>query len=143
MNREEVISQIRKYKNRRLKTRLANYGSLTSVFLTLSIFSSGLSSSALVSFLIILPVPVYFLLQGYKLNKKSKAVHAHLKNLTKTISPTQLKFSLRAFLTQPNTAFRLTVILFFLVIFTTIARTKYPVEPQTQDQISYYVQSGK
>lgn len=143
MNSEEVVSQIKKYKNRRLKTRLANYGSLTSVFLTLSIFSSGLTYSSLISFLIILPVPIYFLVQGYKLNKKSKAVHAHLVNLTKTITPPQLKFSLRAFLTQPNMTFRLTIALFFLVVFTTIARTKYTVEAQTKDQISYFIQSGK
>lgn len=141
MNREEIVSQIKKYKNRRLKSRLANYGSLVSIFLTLSIFGSGISLSSFVSFLIILPLPLYFIRESLKWNRKAKAKQAQLDSLVEAITPVESKFSLASFLTQPNMTFRLTLILFFLVIFTTIARTRESSASLSQTQINYQIAS--
>lgn len=119
MEREEIGRQIAKFKARRLKARLANYGTFVSIFLTLSILSSGYHLSSLFSFLLMLPLPLYFALQSYKLYHKIKSTHQPL-----AIDHQPSKFSFREFLTQPNLAFRLSLILFFLVGFTTLARLR-------------------
>lgn len=143
MNREEILLQIKKYKNRRLKSRLAHYSAVTSIFLTLSIFGSGLSSSSLLSFIMILPLPLYFIRESIKLNRKSKAIHARLDSLVQTVRETDSKFSFRSFLTQPSMSFRLTLVMFLLVIFTTVARTRVASTSISHNQLDYQVVSQK
>lgn len=124
MDRSELESQIAKYKSRRLKTRLANYSTFISIFLALSTFSNGYHLSSLFSLLLLLPLLAYFALQSLKLTRKTQALKTRMVYLRQMISGlTPPKFSFRQFLTQPNLAFRLSCILFFLVLFTTLART--------------------
>jgi len=124
MNKDEIIQQINKYKARRLKSRLAHYSLLTSILLTLSVFASGISTTTLTALVLILPVPSYFALQSLKLSRKANLVKAKLENLKIQIDDLPNQFSFIKFLTQPNLAFRLTLILFFIVAFTSFARLR-------------------
>lgn len=129
MNKEEIARQIAKFKTRRLKSRLAGYGTFVSIFLTLSTLSGGLHLSTLFSLLLILPLPLYFVLQSLKFYKKNRDLKTRMESLNDLISGlTQPKFSLIKFISQPNLAFRLSLILFFLVVFTTFARL-HTLEP--------------
>lgn len=120
MNPEELAKQIRKFKSRQIKTRLAYYGTLLSLFLALSAFGRGATISSLISFLLILPLPLYFFLQSLKLYRKNKTRMIPLSGI---ISGLSSRFSFGKFISQPGFAFRLSLVLFFLVIFTTLART--------------------
>lgn len=127
MQPQELEIQIKKFKSRRLKTRLANYGTLVSIFLTLSIFADGFTPASLISFLLLLPLPLYFVLQSLKLGRKSRDLKTRMESLCDLISGlTPPKFSMRKFITQPSFAFRLSLILFFLVFFTTFSRLRTP-----------------
>ncbi len=127
MNKEEITRQIAKFKSRRLKTRLAHYSLLTSLLLTLSIFAGGFTQTSFTSFAFILPVPLYFGLQSFKLARKSRDLKTRMESLSDLISGlAQPKFSLVKFFTQPSLAFRLTLILFFLACFTSFARLRPP-----------------
>lgn len=132
-------NQIAKYKARKVKTRLAYYGTLISLFLTFSVFGRGITFSSLVSLLLILPLPAYFLLQSLKLTRKNRQFKTHLAKLESGIWQIEAKFSLGKFLSQPNFAFRLSLALLFLVLFTTLARTRQ-LDPNPA--ISYHLESG-
>jgi hypothetical protein len=121
------LNQIKKFKARRLKTKLAHYGTLISLFLTLSTLSNGYHLSSLFSLLITLPLPLYFVLQSLKLFHKMKSTH-----LPSTIYHLPSEFSFGTFLTQPNLAFRLSLALFFFVCLTTLARIRTPDSSLTQ-----------
>lgn len=105
-------------------SRLANYGTTVSIFLGLSIFAKGFTLSSLYSFLIFLPVITYFVLQTLKFAKKSRKIKLRLQELESTSFALHPTFSISKFFSQPSFAFRLTLILLFLVIFTTFARVK-------------------
>ena len=123
MNKEEIAKQINKFKARRLKTRLAHYSTLVSIFLTLSIFGRGVTESSLFAFLLVLPLPIYFILQSIKLAQKTRQLKTRMESLSDLISGlTQPQFSFGKFISQPSFAFRLSLILFFLISFTTLAR---------------------
>lgn len=124
MNRDEIALQIKKFKTRRVMSRLANYGTTVSIFLGLSIFAKGFTLSSLYSFLIFLPVITYFVLQTLKFAKKSRKIKLRLQELESTSFALHPTFSISKFFSQPSFAFRLTLILLFLVIFTTFARVK-------------------
>lgn len=124
MNRDEIALQINKFKARRIKSRLANYGTTVSIFLGLSIFAKGFTLSSLYSFLIFLPVITYFTLQTLKFAKKSRKIKQRLQELNSMTYALRPTFSFINFLSQPSFAFRLTLILLFLVIFTTFARVQ-------------------
>lgn len=124
MNRDEIALQIKKFKTRRVMSRLANYGTTVSIFLGLSIFAKGFTLSSLYSFLIFLPVIMYFVLQTLKFAKKSRKIKLRLQELESTSFALYPTFSISKFFSQPSFAFRLTLILLFLVIFTTFARVK-------------------
>ena len=124
MTREDIALQIKKYKSRRLKSRLAHYGTSTSIFLALSIFANGVTLSAFYSFALFAPVLAYFLLESYKFAKKSHKIKlrlSELESLTYSLSPT---FSITKFFSQQSFTFRLTLILFILVLFTSLARIR-------------------
>jgi hypothetical protein len=122
MNRDEILEQIKVFKARRIKTRLANYGTTVSLFLGLSIFADGLTLSSLYSFLIFLPVIIYFFSQSLKFAKKSRKLKLRLKELELSHYLLRPSFSLFKFVGQPNLAFRLSLALLFLILFTTLAR---------------------
>ncbi len=124
MNRDEIALQITKFKARRIKSRLANYGTTVSIFLGLSIFAKGFTLSSFYSFLIFLPVITYFILQTLKFAKKSRKIKLRLQELQSLNYEGWPTFSFINFLSQPSFAFRLSLILLFLVIFTTFARVK-------------------
>lgn len=128
MNKEEIARQIAKFKARRLKTKLAHYSLLTSLLLTLSIFASGITQASLTSFIVMLPIPLYFGMQSLKFARKSQLVKERLSTLESHIQTLESKFSLAKFITQPSLAFRLTLILFFLACFTSFARLR-PADP--------------
>lgn len=138
MERSELEAQIKKFKSRRLKARLANYGTFISIFLTLSTFARGFTSASLVSFLLIFPLPIYFGLQSIKLTRKSRAIKEHLSTLESSVSLLESKFSFGKFLSQPNLAFRLSCILFFVVLFTTFARLRLSAQTGTPDPTLSY-----
>ena len=137
MDKSELLTQIDKYKARRLKARLANYGTFVSIFLTLSIFAGGYQLSSLFSFLLILPLLLYFTLQSLRLARKSRTAKAHLSTLESNISLLESKFSFREFLTQPNFAFRLSLFLFLITIFTTFARLR---APEPSPAVTYHLE---
>lgn len=124
MNRDDIQAQISKYKSRRLKSRLANYATLVSLFLSLSIFSSGFTQSTFLSFMLFAPVLVYFCLQSNKYISKSRQIKLRLKELNSMTYDRWPTFSLINFLKQPSFAFRLSLVLLFLALFTTFARVK-------------------
>jgi hypothetical protein len=127
MQPQELELQIKKFKARRLKTKLAHYGTLISLFLAFSTLSNGYHLSSLFSLLITLPLPLYFALQSLKLARKSRDLKTRMESLGDLIyGLTHPKFSIRKFLTQPNLAFRLSLALFFLVFMTTLARIRTP-----------------
>ena len=126
MNPEELAQQIAKFKSRRHKTRLAYFCTLISLFLTFSSFASGITLYSLASFLLILPLPLYFTLQSYKLTRKSRSVQERLSTQESTCLAPDSPFSFTKFISQPSFAFRLSLLLFFLVFFTTLARTRTP-----------------
>lgn len=114
-----VDKQLEKFYARRTKLRLAIYCTLISFLLALSTLGSGFSLSSLISFLLILPLPLYFAMQSIKLYRKNRTRMVPLSGM---ISGLNSKFSLGEFLTQPSFAFRLSLILFFLISFTMAAR---------------------
>lgn len=125
MHKDDIARQIEKYKSRRRKTKLAHYSAFVSIFLLLSIFADGITARDFFPFLITLPLPLYFGFESLKLARKSKLLKQKLANVqTQLINSS--RFSLISFLTQPSLPFRLTLILFLLVIFTTFARTSHP-----------------
>jgi hypothetical protein len=140
MNPQEIKAQIVKFKARRLKARLANYSLFTSILLSLSIFTRGVNSSSLVSFLIILPLPLYFALQSLKLASKTRTLKERISTLESHITQLESRFSFIKFLTQPGFTFRLSLILFFLVCLTTFARVR---ATNTNPSISYNVSVNK
>lgn len=116
--------QIAKFKSRRGRARLARYSAIVSLLLLFSTLASGISPTSLTTFALVLPVPVYFCLQSLKLYRKNKI---QMEPLTSgLISGLPTKFSFGKFLTQPSFAFRLSLILFFLIFFTTLARSRPP-----------------
>lgn len=136
MNKADLVAQITKYKARRLKTRLAHYCTTLSLLLVLSILSSD---SFLTSLLLVLPLPLYFARESYKLARKSSLIKQKLQSLQATARSLDSRFSLKSFLTQNNFSFRLTLILFFLVIFTTFARLS---DSNTNSTITYHLESN-
>ena len=93
MNPEELAQQIAKFKSRRHKTRLAYFCTLISLFLTFSSFASGITLYSLASFLLILPLPLYFTLQSYKLTRKSRSVQERLSTQESTCLAPDSQFS--------------------------------------------------
>ncbi len=140
MNKEEIARQIAKYKARRLKTKLAHYSLLTSILMTLSIFSGGITQTTLTSFVVMFPIPLYFGMQSLKLARKSQIIKERLSTLESNISLLESKFSVGKFLTQPSLAFRLTLILFFLACFTSFARLS--TTQNTTPSISYNIEAN-
>ena len=136
MNRDEIALQIKKFKTRRVMSRLANYGTTVSIFLGLSIFAKGFTLSSLYSFLIFLPVITYFVLQTLKFAKKSRKIKLRLQELNSMTYDLRPTFSIFKFISQPSFAFRLTLILLFLVIFTTFARVKETTTPTVSYQLT-------
>lgn len=126
MQPQDIETQIRKFKSRRQKTRLAHYSFFISLFLTLSVFANGFTLSALFSFLLLLPLNLYFSLESFRLYRKSRSIKERLSHLESSISLLESKFSLRKFISQPSLSFRLTCLLFFVVLFTTFARIRTP-----------------
>lgn len=124
MNSDEIVLQIKKYKARRIKAKLAHYGTMLSIFLSLSIFAQDFSLSSLYTFLIFFPVLLYFSLQSYKFAKKSRKIKLRLRQLETSAHFIYTKFSLLKFLSQPSFTFRLSLILLFLIFFTTLARLR-------------------
>lgn len=139
MQQDEIQHQIAKFKTRRLKTRLAHYSMLTSSFLALSIFGSGFTRSTLLTFLLVLPLPLYFCLETFKLARKNRVLKARLNQLESSVYHLSSKFSLGSFVTQPSLSFRLCLILFFLACFTMIARVRTTDPVPT---LSYHLESG-
>lgn len=135
MNKDEITLQIQKFKARRLKTHLANYGTTVSIFLGLSIFANGISLSSFYSFLMFAPVLSYFMIQSLKFARKSYKIKLKLKELETTKYNLSPSFSFFKFLSQPSFAFRLSLILFFLIFITTFARIRTP-EPKLSYQIT-------
>lgn len=126
MNATELRSQVLKYKARRIKIRLAHYSTFISLLLTLSIFAGGFTWSALISFLLILPVPLYFSLESLKFIRKSRQFKARYLLLESHVARLSSKFSWSKFLTQPSFSFRLSLLLFVLLCLTTLARARQP-----------------
>lgn len=126
MNATELRSQVLKYKARRIKIRLAHYSTFISLLLTLSIFAGGFTWSALISFLLILPVPLYFSLESLKFIRKSRQFKARYSLLESHVARLSSKFSWGKFLTQPSFSFRLSLLLFVLLCLTTLARARAP-----------------
>lgn len=124
MNAQELSRQIAKFKARRTKTRLSFYGSIISLFLLFSTLGSGITTTSIVSFLMLLPLPAYFILQSIKLSKKNYRLKEHSALILNTAESISSTFSLGRFITQPNLTFRLTLILILLAFFTTLARTR-------------------
>lgn len=124
MNASELQAQILKYKARRTKIRISHYSTFLSLALTLSIFAAGFTWSSLISFLIVIPVPLYFCLESLKFIRKSRQFTARFALLESHVNRLSSKFSFRKFLTQPSLAFRLSLLLFFLLCLTTLARTR-------------------
>ncbi len=140
MDKAYLLAQIDKYKARRLKARLANYGTFISLFLTLSIFSGGITLSTLMSLLLMLPLPLYFATQSLRLARKSRDIKARMVHLRQTISGlSQPQFSLKQFIFQPNFAFRLSLFLFLITLFTTFARLR---APEPSPAVSYHLESS-
>ncbi len=109
--------QIARYKARRSKKRLSYYGLALSLFLTVASLAQGITLPSLLSFTLLFPLPLYFGLQSYKFYRKSS-----LHPLTPNSYYLKSKFSFGEFITQPNWAFRLSLLLFFLTCFITLAR---------------------
>jgi hypothetical protein len=109
--------QIARFKARRSKKRLSYYGFALSLFLTLASLGQGFTLSSLISLVLLLPLPLYFGLQSHKFYRKP-SLHPLTSN-SYSLTP---KFSLGEFITQPNWAFRLTLLLFFFTCFITLAR---------------------
>lgn len=124
MHKDELARQIAKYKARRLKTKLAKYGALTSVLLLFSLFADGATINDLYPFCLALPLPIYFLRESLKLARKSRKLKLKLLELQTSLSDFPTRFSFVKFITQPTLSFRLTLILFLLVIFTSLAATR-------------------
>ncbi|MFZ2199558.1 MAG: hypothetical protein WAV40_02095 [Microgenomates group bacterium] len=124
MNSDEIALQIKKYKARKIKAKLAHYGTILSVFLGLSSFAQDFSLSSLYTFLLFSPVLLYFSLQSYKFAKKSRKIKLRLAQLETSAHSMYAKFSLLKFLSQPSFAFRLSLVLLFLIFFTTLARVR-------------------
>lgn len=101
------------------KSRLAYYGTVMSLLLSFSVFSPGFNLSTLLTFAAVLPLPLYFALQSVRLYRKLKSTH-----LPSTIDHQPSKFSIREFLAQPSFTFRLSLVLFIIVGFTTLARLR-------------------
>lgn len=121
--------QIARLKARHTKKRLSYYGFALSLILTLAALSQGLNLSTLLTTCLILPLPLYFGLQSLKFYRKSQT---QMEPLTSgLISESSSQFSLWQFLSQPNWAFRLSCLLFFMVLFTTLARLRSPNSPTT------------
>ncbi len=139
MNKAEIERQIAKFKARRLKTRLAHYSLLTSLLLTASIFAGGLTMTTFTSLIVTFPIPLYFGMQSLKLARKSQVIKERLSTLESNISLLESKFSVGKFLTQPSLAFRLTLVLFFLVCFTSFARLS---NSNTSSTITYHLESS-
>ena len=126
MNATDLRQQILKYKARRTKIRLAYYSAFISLALTLSIFTTGLTWTSLVAFIIVLPVPLYFCFESLKFVRKSRQFKARFAELQLRINLLESKFSLKNFLSQPNFTFRLSLFLFILLCLTTFARARQP-----------------
>lgn len=124
MNAQELNRQIAKFKARRTKTRLSYYGSVASLFLLFSTLGGGISITSLVSFLMLVPLPAYFIIQSIKLSKKNYRLKEHSALILNSADSISSKFSIGKFITQPNLTFRLTLILILLAFFTTLARTR-------------------
>lgn len=124
----DLAHQIAKFKARRRKTHLAYYGLLITLILSFSSFNAGFSLPALTSFLLFLPLLLYFVLQAFTLRAKYRALKERAAEIIRTIPPFSPVFSLKSYLTQPSLSFRLTLILFLLVTATALARlhTKNP-----------------
>jgi hypothetical protein len=87
-----------------------------------------------------LPLPLYFALQSFKLYHKTIKSKAHLAFLQSSIANLGSQFSFGKFISQPNLAFRLSLVLFFLVLFTTLARLRAP-DPTLTESTNYQVLS--
>jgi len=123
MNPEELNRRVAKFKARRGKTRAAYYASFISLFLLLSSFARGVNLTATISFLTILPIPLYFVLQSIKLSKKNYLLKDQSQIILSVFDRGNSHFSLGKFITQPNLSFRLSLALLLIVFFTTLART--------------------
>lgn len=110
--------QIARYKARRTKKRLSYYGLALSSLLTFAGLTQGFTLPSLMSTILLLPLPLYFGLQSLKYYRKTRLDQSH--NSLFIIHNSS--FSLGEFFTQPNWAFRLSLLLFFLTCFITLAR---------------------
>lgn len=124
MQPTELNAQISKYKLRRSKLRLSLYNTCIASILGISIFSSGLNLQSLLTFLVILPVPLYFALQSHKFYLKVAKLKTHVQILSSSLASNSTRFSFLQFISQPNLAFRLTLFLFIFALFTSIAFTR-------------------
>jgi len=139
MNPAELKAQILKYKARRSKIRLAHYGTAITIPLALSVFGNGFTWASLISFLITLPLPLYFAHQSVKFARKTRALKDRMRFLESKFSSLESKFSFKEFLTQPSFAFRFSLILFFLVCLTTFARVRSESPTLTLNPESSYI----
>ncbi len=139
MNATDLRLQILKYKARRTKIRLAHYSAIVSLILTLSIFAGGFTWTSLISFLLVLPIPIYFCLESLKFIRKSRQFKARFTLLESNIYLLESKFSFRKFLVQPSFTFRLSLLLFFLLCLTTLARAR---QSDPSPAITYHLESG-
>lgn len=132
-----VDSQVAKYYSRKRKARLAYYGLLVSLFLSLSTLGSGPSLSSLFSLLLTLPLPLYFALQSLKLYRKTRLRPS-------IIDHEPVKFSFAEFISQPNWDFRFSLLLFFLVCFTMLSRiqSSTPTLTMNSQPLSLSAQAG-
>lgn len=101
------------------RARLSLYSLILSLILCGSYLSNGLSLPDLAGLLLILPLPLYFLLEFPALSRRAtKLQRERLQHELYSDG-----FSFWAFLTQPSPAFRMCLVLLFLLTFTTISRT--------------------
>ena len=139
MDKVEIRSQIQKFKARRIQARLAHYGTSLSLFLALSIFGSGITTSSIYSFLLFLPVLSYFSLHSLKFIRKSHILKAKLHELEVKTYQINPYFSVKNFLFQPSLPFRLTLLLIIFTLFTTFARFNAEPKSNNLQSMSYTV----
>lgn len=136
MNALDLEQKIARYKARKAKLRLSRYNALISLLLALSVFGQGFSLPRLLTALLILPLPLYFFLNTAKLARKLRLQKTKLSEQNDLVMVRPTRFSLAKFLTQPSLSFRFSLLLFILVIFTTLARIETPDPTLTMNQPS-------
>lgn len=121
---QELLAKIAKFQAKKRQARLAGYGLLVTLPLALSPFSQGANFTSFLSFLLIIPLPLYFLFESLKLSRLLRHARAKFAGLEANAAGLATKFSLGRFLTQPSPLFRLSLLLFLLVCVTALARLR-------------------